>query len=84
MSYKVTKEWIVINTTKQHSEISAINSPQAKILGLEWNELVSGWRERVIGKEISNASKELFEKLIGVKGKRNQQLIINEFKKDKK
>ena len=84
MSLKVTKEFIVKNTTNEESGISAINSPQAKILGLEWGEIVSGWRNKVIGKVISNRSAELFILLNGVRGKQNQKTLINNFKNTNK
>ena len=80
MSHIVTKEWIDKYTTRKAT--SAITAPQAKILGFtEWTQLKKGWRDKVIGIEISNASKELFELLCGVVGKANQAIVINDFKK---
>lgn len=81
----VTDEWIVEHTIKHTEEgISAINASQAKILGLEWHELTKGWKSRVIGLQISNAGKELFELLCAARGSKKQMMIIEEFKRSQK
>ena len=81
MSFIVTKEWIIENTTKQKGSGSAINAPQAKILGFEWIDLKGGWRDKTIGLKISNARKILFESLNGIKGKKSQNIVIDDFKR---
>lgn len=70
----VTKDFI-----EKHTGIG-INASQCKILGFEWKELTKGWRDRVENSVISNASAELFRRLKGAQGKKNQSKIIQEFK----
>lgn len=74
MAVIVTLEFIEKNTG------IGINASQCKILGFEWSDLSKGWRDRVEGMVISNASAELFSRLKGSQGKKNQERIINQFK----
>jgi len=77
----VTDSWIKKNTMKDNSSVCAINSSQAKILNLEWSDITSGWKEKVIGTRISDVRAELFVLLRGVSGKKNQIKVIESFKK---
>ena len=72
--YVVEMDWINDNVT-------GLTIPQAKILGMEWEDVLKGWKRRAVGMEISNARKELFERLMGVKGKAKQRRVIDNFKR---
>lgn len=78
MSVVVTKEFI-----DEHTNITgAINSSQCTILGLDFKtDLHKGWKNKVTGMVISNASAELFKLLNGKNKIRLQQEVIDEFKK---
>ena len=80
MSFVVTDDWLKYNTKSNGSNVSAINASQAKILNLEWSDIVTGWKDKVLDITISDARAELFILLKGVKGKKNQQKVISMFK----
>ncbi len=72
--YIIEKDWIDDNVT-------GLTIPQAKILDMEWEDVIKGWKRKTVGKKISNARKELFERLRGVKGKVKQKRVIDNFKR---
>lgn len=78
----ITKEFIEEHTKNKNT--NGINASQCLILGFKFKDLKKGWKDRAKDKVISNASAELFKRLKGVVGKRNQQLIIDDFKKDRR
>jgi len=78
MSFIVTKEWIEEYTLSKKN-ICSITNPQLKILGQQ-TKSNKGWKLRVIGTVISDASEKLFRELHGVVGKKQQQILIDEFK----
>ncbi len=74
MSVTLTKAFI-----KEHIQGEALNASQATILGLLWSE----WINRIEGTVLSDASAELFIRLKGVRGEKEQARVIAQFKKEK-
>jgi len=81
MSVTMTKELIYKYSLGEKT--NAINSSQCIILGFEFKELKRGWIHKVKGKVISSASFELFKRLKGIRGKKNQLRVIDNFKSKK-
>ena len=57
-----------------------INKSQLTLLN-EPSPAQKGWKDRVLGQQISDARAELFILLKGVSGEKNQQRVIDDFKK---
>jgi ribonuclease HI len=74
MAVIVTKEFI-----EEHIHGEALNASQATILGLLWSE----WINRIEGTALSDASAELFIRLKGVRGEKEQARVIAQFKQEK-
>jgi ribonuclease HI len=74
MAVTLTKAFI-----EEHIHGESLNASQATILGLLWSE----WINSVEGSVISDASAELFIRLKGVRGQKEQARLIAQFKKEK-
>ena len=57
MSFKITKEWLNENKTKNGGYCRT----QVEALFLDW-PLKKGWKKKVLGMEIDSAQKRTFEK----------------------
>ena len=79
MSIKIDSNFILQYAFK--GSICNINNRQCELLGLSFFTLGKGWIEslNIMNIEISENNAELFKLLHGVKGKRNQQLVIDNF-----
>ena len=80
--FVITEEWIKKYTRNPSNGSVAINASQCKILGFEWSEMRKGWIQNSCGKVISNASKDLFERLHNAGGT-DQSSIIAAFKEER-
>jgi ribonuclease HI len=60
--------------------LNHINKSQLTLLN-EASPAQKGWKDRVLGQQISDARAELFILLKGVSGEKNQQKVIDDFKK---
>ena len=72
----VTEEFLLTGL----KSLNHINKSQLILLN-EKSPAEKGWKDRVIGQEISDARAELFVQLKGISGDKNQQAVIEDFKK---
>lgn len=72
----VTEEFLLTGL----KSLNHINKSQLILLN-EKSPAEKGWKDRVLGQEISDARAELFVLLKGISGDKNQQAVIDDFKK---
>jgi hypothetical protein len=80
---EVTDEFLAENAfgVDEDGKGISINSAQANILGLEWNDVCVGkWKKKIIGLKLSEKDAKLFSLLYGIRGKSNQNKIIDSFR----
>ena len=82
MSIVINTDFIKKHTRNKTDTCYAITKSQCELINLKWEDLEKGWLSGFEEIEVSNARAELFKRLHGVVGKKNQQLVINEFKKE--
>lgn len=66
----VTRKWIMQHRTDK----GAWTQPQIEALGIEWPPR-HGWIDRVVGKEIPESDRYLFESKVGIKELRKRTKI---------
>ena len=66
---KITQEWLESNVN-----MGALNHDQATLLKLPW-PLKSGWKNVVIGQELSESDAEMFSRLKGLRPKARKREI---------
>jgi len=71
-SFRVTKEWF--NSNRDH--VSGLNRAQAEAVG-ESYPLRTGWKTRIVGKEITLLQKQNFESSKGLVSKVRKELTKN-------
>jgi len=72
----ITEEFLLTGL----KSLNHINKSQLILLN-EKSPAEKGWKDRVLGQQISDARAELFVLLKGVSGDKNQQAVIDDFKK---